>query len=61
MDIYKITVFDPKGETLFEDSFEAKEDDEAKQIGEKKLEEQGYIEHTHRVVSPRGKLILFHS
>ncbi|WP_227395823.1 YhzD family protein [Jeotgalibacillus aurantiacus] len=61
MDIYKITVFDPKGELLFEDSFEAKEDDEAKQIGEKKLEEQGYIEHTHRVVSPRGKLVLFHS
>lgn len=61
MDIYKITAFDKKGELLFEDSFEAENDKEAKTIGEKRLEEEGMLDHTHRVVSPRGKLVVFHT
>ncbi|TFD96954.1 YhzD family protein [Jeotgalibacillus salarius] len=61
MDIYKITAFSSKGELLLEDSFEAEDDKEAKTLGEKRLEEEGMLNNTHRVVSPRGKLVVFHT
>ncbi|PPA72418.1 YhzD family protein [Jeotgalibacillus proteolyticus] len=61
MDIYKITAFDQQGQLLFEDSFSAAKDEEAKEIGKQKLEEHGLLDQTHRLVSPRGKLLLFHS
>ncbi|MBM7586417.1 hypothetical protein JOC86_002969 [Bacillus pakistanensis] len=57
---YKITVFEANGEKLLEDSFEAGSEKEAKELGEKILEEKGYLDHTHRVTSPLGKLVLFH-
>lgn len=60
MRTYVLTVFEKNGEKLLEESFEAPNDQEAKHIGEKKLEEAGYLEHTHRCVSPEAKLILFH-
>ncbi|MDG5473399.1 YhzD family protein [Jeotgalibacillus sp. ET6] len=61
MDVYKLTAFDEKGNLLFEDSFQAEKDEEAKEIGKQKFEEEGLLERTHRLVSPRGKLLLFHT
>ncbi|GGG23082.1 hypothetical protein GCM10007425_17010 [Lysinibacillus alkalisoli] len=60
MDVYKITAFKPSGELVVDESFEAENDDAAKDVGERKLADLGVLESTHRVVSPRGKLILFH-
>lgn len=56
---YFLTVFNPDGEKLMDESFTAN-DDEAKKIGEEKLSENGYSEYTHRCVNPEAKLILFH-
>lgn len=55
-----LTVFSKTGEKLLDESFQAKNDEEAKGIGEKKLEEKGYSEHTHRCVTEDARLILFH-
>ncbi|WP_164669585.1 YhzD family protein [Virgibacillus doumboii] len=60
MRTYFLTVFDKSGEKLLDESFEAVNNDEAKKIGEARLEEEGYSEHTHRCVSPEAKLVLFH-
>ncbi len=57
---YYLTVFNPDGEKLLDESFSAANDEEAKKIGEQKLEEKGYTEHTHRLVNPEAKLLLFH-
>ncbi|MFD1360972.1 YhzD family protein [Lentibacillus salinarum] len=57
---YFLTVFDKSGEKLLDESFDASGNDEAKQIGRKRLDEEGYHEHTHRCVSPEAKLVLFH-
>ncbi|MFS0862506.1 YhzD family protein [Fredinandcohnia sp. 179-A 10B2 NHS] len=57
---YVLTVFDKSGEMLLEESFEAASEKEAKEIGEKKLQENNYLEATHRCTSSAGKLILFH-
>ena len=60
MKTYFLTVYNPDGEKLLDESFTAENDWEAKKIGEEKLAEHGYTEHTHRLVSPEAKLILFH-
>ena len=60
MSIYTVTAFDKSGNKLLDESFEASTEAEAKQKGEALLKEKGYEEHTHRCVSPAGKLILFH-
>lgn len=60
MDTYKLTAFKPDGEKLVDESFQATNDDEAKNIGTKMLAEKNLIDHTHRCTSPRGKLVLFH-
>ena len=57
---YILTVFDRSGKKLMEESFEALNDDEARNIGQTRLKENEYSEHTHRCVSPEAKLILFH-
>ncbi|MFA1819091.1 YhzD family protein [Virgibacillus oceani] len=57
---YALTVFDQSGGKLLDESFTAKNDDEAKEIGQTRLEEEEYSERTHRCVSPEAKLILFH-
>ncbi|WP_043933151.1 YhzD family protein [Bacillus sp. EB01] len=61
MKTYKLTVFEQDGEKLLDDSFQAENDDQAKEIGMKALEEKGFSEKTYRCTSPAGKLILFHS
>ncbi|MDQ0337496.1 hypothetical protein J2S00_000266 [Caldalkalibacillus uzonensis] len=61
MKTYHVTVFSKTGEKLLDDTFEANDDQQAKEIGEQILKEKNYWEETHRVVSPTGKLLLFHS
>ncbi|UOE95476.1 YhzD family protein [Alkalihalobacillus sp. LMS39] len=56
---YFLTAYDPTGETLLEETFEAASDDEAKAKGEKRLEEENLSSHTHRLTCA-GKLLLFH-
>jgi len=60
MKAYVLTVFAQDGTQLFEETFEASNDDDAKKIGEQKLADQGYGEHTHRCVAPEGHMVLFH-
>lgn len=57
---YALTVFSKEGENLLDETFEAKNDDAAKEIGQKRLDEEGYSEYTHRCVSPDARLVLFH-
>jgi hypothetical protein len=58
--VYHITVFEKDGTNILNDSFEAKDDKEAKEIGTKILKEKGYLDYTHRCVAPDGHLVLFH-
>ncbi|HLR81426.1 MAG TPA: YhzD family protein [Bacillota bacterium] len=60
MKTYFLTAFDPTGEKLLDETFEAEDHDAAKTIGMEKLTEEGYSEHTHRCVSPDAELVLFH-
>ena len=60
MKSYKLTVFEPNGEKLLDEAFEAESDEGAKEIGSRLLEEKGYEDKTHRCTSPLGKLLLFH-
>jgi hypothetical protein len=60
MQTYKITAFEPNGEKLLDESFQAANDAQAKTKGELLLQEKNLLEKTHRCVSPTGKLILFH-
>lgn len=59
MKTYTLTVFEKNGETILDETFEAKNDEEAKRIGTAKLEEKGYKNKTHRCVSPDARLVLF--
>ncbi|MFC4559138.1 YhzD family protein [Virgibacillus kekensis] len=60
MRTYALTVFSQTGEKLLDESFEAPSNEEAKKIGQARLDETGYSEYTHRCVSPEAKLVLFH-
>lgn len=60
MKTYKLTAFEANGEKILDEGFEAKDDNEAKALGEKLLKEKDALEKTHRCTSPSGKLILFH-
>lgn len=57
---YVLNVFDKSGEALLDESFEAGDDNEAKEIGQKRLNEEGYESYTSRVTSSNGELVLFH-
>lgn len=57
---YTLTVFSKKGEKLLDETFSAESDADAKKIGQERLEEENYSEHTHRCVAPNARLILFH-
>lgn len=60
MRTYVLTVFKQTGEKLLDESFTAKNDDEAKEVGSARLAKEGYSDNTHRCVSPEAKLVLFH-
>ena len=57
---YRFTAFEKTGETLFDEVWEFENDDVAKAEGQKKIDEKGVAEKTHRLVNNAGKLILFH-
>lgn len=57
---YVLTVFSKKGEKLLDETIEAATDEEAKALGMKRLQEEGYEKHTHRCVAPNARLVLFH-
>jgi YhzD-like protein len=58
---YKLTAYEPTGKLITEESFTAETDEAAKIKGQTLLEEKDLIEKTHRLTSPAGKLLLFHS
>lgn len=58
---YKLTAFEPTGEKILDEAFQADNDDDAKEHGEKLLSEKSLLEKTHRCTSPSGKLLLFHT
>ena len=61
MKTYKLTAFEQTGKLIAEETFTAVNDDEARDKGRALLEEKDLLDQTHRVVSPEGKLLLFHS
>ena len=60
MENYRFTAFEKTGETLFDEVWTFENDETAKIEGQKKIEEKGIAEKTHRLVNSTGKLILFH-
>ncbi|MFJ7728025.1 YhzD family protein [Neobacillus sp. NPDC097160] len=61
MKSYKLTAFEANGEKLLDETFQAENDDAAKQQGEQLLSEKNLLEKTHRCTSSSGKLLLFHA
>lgn len=61
MRTYKLTVFEKTGKQLLDETFTAETDEEARGKGQAMLEEKEMIKLTHRLASPAGKLLLFHS
>lgn len=57
---YKLTAYEKSGTLITEETFTAETDDAAKEKGHGLLEEKNLLEHTHRLASPTGKLLLFH-
>ncbi|PYZ98860.1 hypothetical protein CR205_09905 [Alteribacter lacisalsi] len=57
---YFLTAYDKKGNHLLNESFEAKDDKEAKETGEKRLLDEGLSKNPTRVVRESGGLVLFH-
>ena len=60
MENYRFTAFEKTGETLFDEIWTFDNDETAKVDGQKKIDETGIAEKTHRLVNSQGKLILFH-
>ena len=61
MKTYKLTAFEETGEKILDESFQAENDDTAKELGEKLISEKNLLKKTYRCTSPSGKLLLFHS
>lgn len=61
MKTYRLTAYEPTGKLIMDDSLKASSDEEAKEKGYAILKEKTLLEKTHRLASPTGKLILFHS
>jgi YhzD-like protein len=61
MRTYKLTAYEPKGKIIMDESLEAATDEDAIEKGQIILEGKKLLEATHRLASPSGKLLLFHS
>ena len=61
MKTYKLTAYEPKGKVIMDESLEAATDEDAIEKGQIILEGKELLETTHRLASPSGKLLLFHS
>ncbi|MDN4526959.1 YhzD family protein [Fictibacillus fluitans] len=57
---YFLTVYDKSGGKLLDETIQAADDRQAKELGEKRLLEEQFNERTHRLTSPSGALLLFH-
>lgn len=60
MKTYTLTAFSKSGGKLLDETFTAHSDQDAENIGKRKLIKNGYQNCTHRCVSEDAKLILFH-
>lgn len=56
-----MTAFEQTGKQIMDETFTAETDEEARDKGKAILEEKGLTKQTHRLASPAGKLLLFHS
>lgn len=61
MRTYKLTAFEQTGKIILDETFTAETDEQAKEKGQELLTEKGLVDQTHRLASPAGKLLLFHS
>ncbi|MDN7247340.1 YhzD family protein [Planococcus sp. 1R117A] len=61
MRTYKLTAYEQTGKLIIEETFTAENDEQAKDKGQAILEEKDLVNQTHRLASPAGKLLLFHS
>lgn len=61
MRTYKLTAYEQTGKLIMEETFTAENDEQAKEKGRALLEEKELTNQTHRLASPAGKLLLFHS
>lgn len=61
MRTYKFTAYEQTGKLIMDESIEASNDEEAKEKGQMIIEEKNLHERTHRLASPAGQLLLFHS
>ena len=61
MKTYKLTAYEPKGKVIMDESLEAATDEDAIEKGQIILDGKKLLEATHRLASPSGKLLLFHS
>lgn len=61
MRTYKLTAFEQTGKMIMEETFTAENDEQARDKGRELLQEKGLEDQTHRLASPAGKLLLFHS
>ncbi|ETP68339.1 hypothetical protein HU147_14610 [Planomicrobium chinense] len=61
MRTYKLTAYEQTGKLITEETFTAENDEQAKEKGRALLEEKELVNQTHRLASPAGKLLLFHS
>ena len=61
MRTYKLTAYEQTGKLITEETFTAENDEQAKDQGRIILEEKELVNQTHRLASPAGKLLLFHS
>ena len=61
MKTYKLTAYEPKGKVIMDESLVAATDEDAIEKGQIILEGKKLLEATHRLASPSGELLLFHS
>lgn len=61
MKTYKLTAYEKDGTLFVDESFQAATDEEAKALGQQKVEDLQLEDRTHRLASPLGKLLLFHT
>lgn len=57
---YTLTVYEKTGEKVLEELIIAANDREAKDKGQNRLNAGNFQDHTSRLTSPKGQLILFH-
>jgi hypothetical protein len=57
---FYFTAFEKTGEILFNEVWEFENEQQAKIEGQKRIEEKGVQDKTHRLVNSQGKVILFH-